>query len=199
MRSIFIAISAVLTIGSIAPYISDVITKKTRPRIVSWFNWSLLTGIASAAAISDKQYPSAVLTLAATLATVTVVIFGLRNGDKKFEPFDIICQVGAILGLIFWLVFNSPLVAILSTVSIDFIAALPTIKHAWLKPGEETSITFVISTIGSAFSLLALNKPDLLGVVYPIYLLLCNGLVSAILLSGPYRFRTLSVRSKSQS
>jgi hypothetical protein len=199
MKTIFIVLSAVLTFVSIVPYIYDVIRKKTKPRVVSWFNWSLLTGIATAAAFSDKQYPSAVLTLAVTLGTLTIVVFGLSYGDRKFESFDVICQLGAVLGLILWIVFKSPLVAVLATVGIDIVAGLPTYRHSWVKPGEETTITYVVSTVASIFSLMALNRPDFLGIIYPAYLLLADGAISVILLSAPYRNRSNALQRKSQS
>src|SRR5258708_6507233 len=103
MKDVFLILSAVIGTVGIIPYLRDVIKNQTKPRIVSWFNWTLLTGIATAAALADKQYPSAVLTASATLVTGLVVIFGLKYGDRTFEPIDVICQIGAILGLILWI------------------------------------------------------------------------------------------------
>jgi hypothetical protein len=185
MKDIFLVLSGVLTIACVLPYLRDITRRKTKPRIVSWFNWTLLTGIATAAAIADQQWPSAVLTGAATITTLLVVILGLRYGDNKIEPFDIACQIGAIVGLILWLIFDDPLIAIIITAAVDFIAALPTFRHSWLKPFEETKVTFIIAAVASSFSLLAINEATVSGLIYPVYILMANLTIASLLQFSP--------------
>lgn len=182
MRSVLLVFAAILTVASTVPYVLDIIKRKTKPRIVSWFNWTLLTGIAAAASFSAHQYPSAVLTSAACIETAVIVILGLHYGDRKFETFDVICEIGAILGLILWIIFNNPLIAIVATVSIDFIASLPTLRHSWQRPGEETLVCFILAAIGAIFTILALHQPHISGIIYPIYILFINVFISTILI-----------------
>lgn len=40
---------------STVPYIIDIIRRRTKPNIVSWFTWTLLTGIALAASIAAHE------------------------------------------------------------------------------------------------------------------------------------------------
>jgi hypothetical protein len=169
VRTLFIVLSAVFLLASAIPYTMDIVKGKTKPRLVSWVNWGLLTGIATAAAFADKQYPSAVLTLAAFIQVAFIVFLGWRNGDRKLEPLDIYCQIAAIVGMTLWLAFNSPLVAIVATTAIDFIVGLPTVKHAWQDPDEETLSTYVLVGIGGIFSVLSLHNPHASGLVYPIF------------------------------
>jgi hypothetical protein len=181
MKNLFIAISSILTVASTVPYLIDILKKKTKPRIVSWFNWSLLTGIACAASFADKQYPSAILTLLACLETATIVVLGLKYGDRKFETFDVFCELGAITGLVLWIIFNAPVVAIIAAVAIDFVASLPTIRHAWQKPAEETVSAFVLAGTAGIFTIFALNKPHVSGIIYPVYIVLINVVISGVL------------------
>lgn len=167
-------LGSVLTIVSIVPYVIDVIKKKTKPKIVSWFTWTLLTAIATFAAIDSGDFASAILTGVASVGTLIVAIIGYRLGDKKFERFDIGAQIGAIVGLLLWLIFNTPLIALIATVGIDFLAALPTVRHAWLKPKEETAITFLLSGLGSLLILLSIDTLSLSGLLFPIYLTFMN-------------------------
>jgi len=192
MKDIFLVASGVLTLVSAIPYLRDIIQRKTKPRIVTWFNWSLLTGIATAAAIADHQWPSAVITGAATIATSLIVIFGLHYGDTKIESFDVACQLTAILGLVLWLITNDPLIAIAITVFVDFIAGLPTFRHAWQKPQEETASAFLIAVVGSLFAIAALNEPNLSGVLYPIYITLANAVLVIFICFSPHRHKQKS-------
>jgi CDP-diglyceride synthetase len=143
----------------------------------------LLTGIASAASFAAKQYPSAILTLCACVECAAIVALSLSYGDRKFELFDIFCQIGAILGLILWILFNSPLIAIIATVGIDFIASLPTIRHAWRKPSEETLICFVLASIGAMFALAAIKHIHATGIIYPIWIVVVNALLAVIIVT----------------
>lgn len=181
LKTFFIVVSSVLAIVNILPYIRDVYRKKSKPRIVSWLTWSLLTAIASAASFSDKQYASAILTLLASVETLTVVILGWRYGDREFGRFDMICQIAAIVGLILWLIFNSPAIAIIATLSVDFIASLPTLKHSWEKPHEETAITFLLGSIAAVFTLLAANNHKITAIAFPAYLVAMNFAIAAII------------------
>ncbi len=182
LTTVLVTASAVLTIASIIPYLIDITRHKTKPRIVSWFNWTLLTGIAGAAALADKQYPAAALSFAAALETASVVILGLKYGDRKFDITDVLCQIGAIAGLVLWIVFNSPAIAVIASVGIDFTAGIPTLKHAWQKPQEETAIAFVICSFAAALTLLAVREVSLTALTYPLYILGINVAMSAILL-----------------
>lgn len=181
MKTLFIVISSILAIVNILPYIRDVYRKKTKPRIVSWLTWSLLTAIACAASFSDGQYATGILLFLASVETMSVVILGLRYGDRQFGTFDIGCQVAAIIGLILWLIFNSPSIAIIATVIIDVIASLPTLRHAWQKPFEETAITFLLGAIAAFFTLMASNSLAITAVVFPAYLVIMNSLISGVI------------------
>ncbi len=182
MRTTLIAISSVLTVASALPYIWDILKNKTKPRIVSWFIWSVLTGIATAASFVDHQYASAILTFSATVETVAVVVLGLfKSGDRALERFDMYCLAGAVTGLVLWLVFNSPGVAVLASVIIDLVGALPTVKHIWQKPYEETWLTFLLASIGGLLTVLAATDLRVTEIAYPIYILLINAVFVGVI------------------
>lgn len=161
----------------------DVYRRKTKPRIVSWLNWSILTAIASAASFSDHQYASAILTLLASVETLSVVILGWRYGDRRIASFDIGCQIAAAVGLVLWLIFNSPSIAIIATISIDLIAGLPTLKHAWEKPHEETAITFFLGSLAAFFTVLAAQNHKITALAFPLYLVVINFVISSVIYS----------------
>lgn len=187
MRTIFLVLSALLSIGSTLPYMLDIIHKRTQPRIVTWINWTILTGIATAASIAAHQQASAVLTGAVTVATGFVVLLSLRHGTWGFSRLDIACQVAALIGFILWLCFDSPLVAIAASVLIDVLVAIPTYKHAWRKPKEETAATYVIATFAALCALAAVQSTHLTGLIYPVYLVFSDGLISGLLYFSPHK------------
>jgi hypothetical protein len=158
MKILFLVFATVITVGAVLPYVRDILKGTTKPNIVSWITWTMITGIATAAEIAGHQYVTAIFTAAAMLETASVVAFGLRYGYVKYTRFDVVCQIGAIVGLILWQLFNSPSIGVVASVIIDFIGVLPTVRHSWHRPNEETWSTFALSAVGGVFGVLALTS-----------------------------------------
>jgi hypothetical protein len=183
MRNAFAVTAALIAAFSSVPYIIGIVRGKTKPDIVTWLTWSVLTGIGSAAAFAAHEPHTALLTVGATCSTATVVVLGLKYGTATISLLDIICQVGAIAGLICWLVFNSPLIGIVVPVCIDLIGALPTLRHSWDRPGEETWQTFLVGAVAPIFTIASITQYSVASLLYPLYLLLADGLIVMIIVS----------------
>jgi hypothetical protein len=177
MKGILAFTAAFLMLFCTVPYIIDIVKGKTKPNIVSWITWTLLIGIGAAALFASHQSHAGLLLTGDVIATFAVVVVGIKYGFAKLELFDGLCQLGAIIGLVLWLVFNSPMIAIAATLVIDFIGTLPTVRHSWLHPNEETSITFGIGVIATVLTLLSLKEYSVTAWIYPAYLLFSNGLL----------------------
>jgi len=182
MRNVLAYIGALLGVVSLTPYIIDVVKKRTKPNVVTWITWTLLSAVATAAAFAAGQPKTALLTLGYTICTSIIVMLGLKNGIAKFSLFDGLCQASAILGLILWLVFNSPDIAIIAVVIIDFIGVLPTVKHSWQDPMEETWQSFAIGAVASMFIIVSLTTYNIAGLLYPFYLIFGDGLVAFVVI-----------------
>lgn len=156
MKDLFAIVGAVIVLFCTLPYIIDVVKKKTKPNIVTWIIWSVLIGIGAAALYASNEFNAALLLTGDFIATFAVVIVGLKYGTAKLDRFDFICFIGAVVGLVLWLVFNSPLIAIVATILIDLIGTIPTVRHSYRNPEEETWITFALGVVATIFTLLSL-------------------------------------------
>jgi hypothetical protein len=178
-----LAITAgIIEMTSVWPYLIDVARKKTKPNIVSWITWTVLTTIASAAAFASHAPQAAILTLGATIATLLVVVLGLRYGMAKLTVFDLVCQIAAIAGFILWLIFNRPSIALIFSLSIDITVTLPTLRHAWLEPGEETWQTYAVGLLASILTLLALSKYSFADLAFPVWFITFGCLIVPIII-----------------
>jgi hypothetical protein len=181
MRILFLVFATTITVGAVIPYVRDILKGSTKPNIVSWITWTLITGIATAAEIAGHQYVTAIFTGSAMLETASVVAFGLHHGFVKYKTFDVICQLAAIAGVILWQLFNSPSIGVVASVAIDFIGVMPTIRHSWHKPNEETWSDFALSGIGGFFGVLALTSYNITSLTYPVYIVLINIMTSLVI------------------
>jgi uncharacterized membrane protein YdcZ (DUF606 family) len=181
VKTLFLILAAIITVGSVIPYARDILKGKTKPNIVSWITWTLITGIATAAEIAGHQYFTAIFTGSAVVETALVVFLGLKYGFVKYTRFDVACQLGAIVGLILWQIFNSPTIGVVASVTIDLIGVLPTLRHTWQKPNEETWFTFALASIGAAFSIFSLSHFNVISLTYPVYIVLINIVIASLI------------------
>jgi len=182
-NTILVIASSILSVVCFLPYFIDMVKGKTKPRVVSWFIWSVLAAIACIAALIDGHYPTAIFLLLSSLAPMAVVVFGWRlGGDRSIEWLDIICLLGALIGVVLLVIFNSPAFAVIITIIIDLIGGVPTLVHAWRRPNEETWLEFALAGVAALCMLLVVNSWEVTAFVYPLYLLLINlGVMSIIL------------------
>lgn len=183
MHNTLALVSGLIAILAALPYIRDVLRGKTRPNVVTWFTWSLLNIITAVAALSGGAVQTAIFAAATGLCTSAVTILGLRNGIKKYTLFDVICQCLAILSIVAWLLTREPASALLFTIAASFIGSLPTIRHAWKAPREETWQFFGIDALSAAVACLAVENRDFLSLAFPLYILLDDLLIAGIILS----------------
>ena len=187
MYSILIVLSSLFTIAATVPYMVEIVQGKAKPRVASWFTWTAIQAIGAIAAFSAHQTPAAIYTLFCALECGAIVVLGIKHGDKKFETLDIVCLSGAIVGLFSLAFLKAPSLAIIVLVATDFLGAIPTLKHAWLKPHEETWVTYALFGIGSGITLLIADFHILTAIAYPMYLLLFDSTVTCIILLSPHR------------
>jgi hypothetical protein len=190
MRPVLVASSGVLALAATIPYLLDIVRGRTKPRLVSWLVWSVLLGIGSAAVFATRQLPAGVLSLCDALACGLVVLLGYKHGERIVGRLDVACLLGACLALGLWGLLKSPAIAAVVIVVTDFLGAIPTFRHSWLRPYEETWLAFALSGLSGAVTLLAANFAVLTAIVYPLYILVANFIiVILLLLVSPHRAR----------
>lgn len=180
---LLILLSVIFTVVGVIPYLIEVVKGKTKPRVVSWLTWSVLTAISCAAAYVEGQYPTAILLFVASLETLTVVILGWQLGDKKIVRLDIVCLLGALVGIILWQVFNTPAIAVIATIAIDLVGGIPTLVHSYKRPHEETWIIFFLAFLGAGCTLLVISDWRITAFAYPLYLVIINVLFTGVIIS----------------
>jgi hypothetical protein len=192
--NVFLAIlgSLVAAAGTV-PYIAATTKGQTKPRVVTWLTFCLLTGLAAAASFADGQLASGLFALLGAIATGLVVIVGLKFGDRSFETLDIACLIGVVIGLVLWQLFNSPTIGVWAAIIIDFVGLIPTLRHAWKAPQEETTITYALVFVGGILSVAAallIGSWSVTAIGYPLYSALSLGSVVLIIF---WRKRSLAV------
>lgn len=170
MKTILSILGPLIADIGFLPYLKDTIKGTVKPRIASWATWTLVTGIATIAALSEGAYTSAFLTGVATITELLILIMALKNGEHAYNWLDGVSQAISIAGIVAWLLSSNAAYAIIFNIIADFFGAVPTFYHSWIAPHDESWKPFVLSGLGASISLLALNKINLVTAGFPIYL-----------------------------
>lgn len=181
LRIVLTVLGTALGATGTVPYLLATVRGATRPRIVTWLTWSLLTAVAGAASASAGDYPAAAFSLVGTLATALVVAVGLRYGDRTITRLDGACLALVLVGLVLWLALDLPGIAVAAACLIDFVGLVPTLVHGWRRPHEETPVTFaLIAAGGLGAAAAAWGTWTLTALGYPVYVALSMGACWAV-------------------
>ena len=186
MISALVTIGALISAAGSVPYILAVIRGTVRPRLVSWGVWAVLAGVMTVSAFIEGAMASAVMTAITFIACATVTILGWQRRTGGINRVDMVCLVGAVLGITSLAIFKSPLIALTVSVAVDIVAFIPTLVHAWTSPYEESLACFALSALGGTLAVLAVlaGEISVVALLYPVYSMVFNGLAALLIVSG---------------
>lgn len=151
------------------PYIKDTLSGKTKPHRTSWFLYFVLNSISIANQAASGATNSLWFPIAGAITTLIIFILALKRGVGGYQGLDIICLIGALIGIALWAIFNNPLLSIVANLIATSFAVAPTIKKAYIKPKTETAITYALGALSAALAAFAVGKLDLKLLLLPVY------------------------------
>ncbi len=184
-----------LIIGFISylPYYRDIFKNKTKPHAFSWFLFALLSFIGFAAQKSEGGGAGVWVTGISGVMCLGVFILALYKGTRNFALVDKIFLILALLTLIPWMLTKDPLISVILISLIDVFSFIPTIRHGYQYPHEETVVTFMLSSVKFILGILALQVYTISTWLYPASIALTTVVFVTILI---YRRRQLSFNNK---
>ena len=173
-------------------YMVTTVWGKTRPNRVTWWiltvvNLIILTSYYSIGARDTVWIPASYV-----LGSLIIALLSLRYGEGGWSRFDQLCACGAGVSIALWWLFTAPFLALLASMSIDFLGLLPTVRKSFLRPHTEDRTAWTLDFFASAINLFAVEHWIFDVAVYPIYLVLMNGLIAALLFRKRRRIRVTS-------
>jgi len=185
-KNILIVTAGILSLTSCLPYVIDIAKNKTHPNLVTWITWATVVGISTAAAISDHAYHTAILSGSIFLTDLVIILMSIKRGVKKYTRFDFVCQALAVIGLIIWRLTGNPSTAVAMSLLVIMIGALPTWRHAFNLPNEETWQGFVMGAIAGALTILSLSLYTFVSLALPI-ITVVNCSIIVVIITGRRR------------
>ena len=180
-HALFGALAGAIALAAFVPYLISIRQGKTKPEKSAWWIWSLLMVVALAAQRAQGASWSLLLTAAYLAGNLAVAYLSLRHGYGRWRIRDSLAIVAALLGVAGWYLTRNALVALLITMAVDFSGNWLIIAKSWRAPYTENLTSWWMQTVASACAVLAVGGLSSGAVIFPLYLLLMNGLTFVLI------------------
>jgi hypothetical protein len=110
-----------------------------------------------------------------------ILALGTRRGVGGVSAIELGLLAIAALGIVGWQVADDPIVATCSVVVADLIGVALMLPKTYRQPGSETISTYAIGVASTLCALAAVNSTDASLWIYPIYILIADAAVVAVI------------------
>ena len=173
--------AGIFSLLGFVPYIVTICQGKTSPNRASWSIWASLGIVLAVSNYSAGARETMWLLITYAICQITIAILSLKYGEGGWNTFDRTCLLGALISIVLWQLFDSPIIAITISIAIDSLGALPTIKKSYLQPETEDLFSWMMFWIAGTLNICALTQWSAALIAQPIYLFSFNSIVVFLL------------------
>jgi hypothetical protein len=158
--------AGVIFLGGFVPYIRAVLREETEPAKASWIIWASLDSITLAGMWAAGTLNGQIV--GAVIGAWAVAFLAFFYGKPGWTRLDLFCLGGAILGVALWWAFASPIVGVVTSVTIVFLAAFPTFRTGLKEPEKEDRAAWTLYWISCVLALMAVPSWTLADAAQPV-------------------------------
>jgi hypothetical protein len=177
------------------PYIRDTVRGTTRPHRGTWFVWAVLAIVVYGSQRADGASWSLIMAAAQAMLTTLVFALAVRYGECGLGATDVAFTAMAAAGVIGWLVADEPVVATVSVVAADLLAAAMMAPKTYRDPSSETLASFALASVGGALAAGAVGSASPALLMYPIYFCVVNAAIAVLIYTRRNALRGAPVRA----
>lgn len=173
--------AALISIGNLFYYVSNVLKGKTKPHMYTWLIWGLVTIVASLAQILSGGGAGAYFTMLIAFNCLVIAMLAYYKGEKNIHYSDKICLLLCIFAIVIWPLLKTPLLSVLIVTAIDTFGFFPTIRKSYHRPHQENLFSFAIYTLTYSLSIAALETYNFITIFYPLIIVVTAGALAVML------------------
>ncbi|HMS24159.1 MAG TPA: hypothetical protein PKB15_00475 [Acidimicrobiia bacterium] len=193
---IFGVIGLVLNCIGYAPYIRGIFAGTVKPQRITWGIWTILVGIPFINQVHNGGGYSSYFFGSVTVLTTVVFVLSITRGVGGRSGFDVIVLIAAVILFIVWALTRDTRITTIIAVTIDGVAALPTLVKAYKYPQTEVYLQWVLAACGGFFGMLALPRVNYILLIYPVYVITMNSSIAISKFFGERKDTSLNSESE---
>lgn len=175
-------VAGIIAFSAYIIYIISILKGESKPNRVTWFIWTFVGFVLAISYYFSGAQNTIWVPFMEFIGPLIIAILSIKYGEGGLkEKTDILCFIGSIISIILWIVFNSPIIALIFNLIIDAFALVPTIKKSYLRPRGENFWAWFGTGVADTVNLFAVEKFTLGILVYPIYMLIADIIIILLL------------------
>ncbi len=178
-------IAGTVGILGFVPYAVGIINRTTKPNKATWIVWAVLGAVIAASYYAAGATESAWVPVAYAFGIFIIAILSLKYGEEKWTPLDKGCLAGAALGLALWALTGEAATALYIATLVDAAGSVPTIRKTYEDPGSESRAAWALFLLAAVINLFAIREWTLSSASYPVYLVILDLVMIALVLRKP--------------
>ncbi len=182
-KTAFGIVAGVIAFLAYIVYIVSIFKGESKPNRATWWIWSFMGLIIGVSYFFSGAENTIWVPLVEFLGPLSIAILSIKYGEGGLDDrTDLICIAGAVVSIVLWIIFDSPLIALITNLVVDSFALIPTIKKSFLRPEGEDFWAWFGTGVADSLNLFAAEKPSFAILLYPVYMLVSDLIIIFILL-----------------
>lgn len=164
-------------------YVISIFRGKSKPNRATWWIWAFMGLILALSYKFSGASNTVWVPYVEFLGPLSIAILSIKYGEGGLtDKTDLLCLFGAVISVILWIIFDSPVVALVTNLAIDSFAIVPTIKKSYLRPEGEDFWAWFGTGLADSLNMFAVERFSFAILLYPIYMLVSDLIIIFILL-----------------
>lgn len=183
IKSILGMIAGLIALLAYIVYVISIFRGKSKPNRATWWIWAFM-GLVLALSYKFSGANNTVwVPYIEFLGPFSIALLSIKYGEGGLKnKTDLICLFGAIISIVLWIIFNNPVIALVTNLVVDSFAIVPTIKKSYLRPEGEDFWAWFGTGLADTLNMFAVERFTFAVLLYPIYMLISDLIIIFILL-----------------
>jgi len=182
IKTVIGIIAGVVAFSAYIIYIVSIFRGKSKPNRATWWIWAFM-GLVLALSYRFSGADNTVwVPYVEFLGPFMIALLSIKYGEGGLNnKTDLFCLAGAVTSIILWIIFDNPVLALVTNLAVDSFAIIPTIKKAYLRPEGEDFWAWFGTGVADSLNMFAIGRVTFAILVYPIYMLSSDLIIIFIL------------------
>lgn len=183
-------LAGILSFVAFVLYYISIVQGRSRPNRVTWIILTVVGILILASYYASGARNTLWVPVAYTIGPLIAALLAFKYGEGGASKLDMFCLFACGMSIVLWIITESPLLTLLINIGIDFVGMIPTLVKSFLDPLSEDVLAWWVTVLSNVLNVMALETWEFSIAVYPIYMVVVNGLVALFLLKKflPNRF-----------
>lgn len=183
VKAVLGLVAGMIALLAYVVYVVSIFRGGSKPNRATWWIWAFM-GLVLALSYDMSGAGNTIwVPYVEFLGPFTIALLSLKYGEGGLDnKTDLMCLFGSLVSVILWIIFNNPVVALVTNLAIDSFAIIPTVKKSYLRPEGEDFWAWFGTGVADTLNMFAVERFTFAILLYPIYMLVSDLIIIVILL-----------------